>query len=92
MKQIINRWIVEEKIGIGYFSYRESARGISESLSGVGYNFSLGAEYLLSKHVGVYFSAGRIQDAIGQVRTALKLNFWQSYPSSYSLPKMMKFR
>ena len=41
---------------------------------------------------GVYFSAGRIQDAIGQVRTALKLNFWQSYPSSYSLPKMMKFR
>jgi hypothetical protein len=60
MKQIINRWIVEEKIGIGYFSYRESARGISESLSGVGYNFSLGAEYLLSKHVGVGLNIGYV--------------------------------
>ena len=51
---------MEEKIGRGYFSYRESARGIRESLSGVGYNFSLGAEYLLSKHVGVGLNIGYV--------------------------------
>ena len=33
MKQKVGRWGIEEKFGIGYFKYRESAKGVSESLS-----------------------------------------------------------
>ena len=32
----VGRWGIEEKFGIGYFKYRESAKGVSESLSGFG--------------------------------------------------------
>lgn len=60
MKQTINQWVLEEKVGIGYFSYRESIKDLSESLSGVGYNFMLGAEYLFSKHVGVGLNIGYV--------------------------------
>ena len=53
MKQKVGCWGIEEKFGIGYFKYRESAKGTSASLSGVGYDFLFGAEYYLSDHVGI---------------------------------------
>lgn len=64
MKQKWGRWGIEEKIGIGYFSYRESAKGVSASLSGVGYNFLLGAEYYLSDHVGIGANLGYIAGSL----------------------------
>lgn len=53
MKQKVGRCGIEEKFGIGYFKYRESAKGKSASLSCVGYDFLFGAEYYLSDHVGI---------------------------------------
>ena len=60
MKQKVGRWGIEEKFGIGYFKYRESAKGVSESLSGFGYNFLVGAEYYLSDHIGIGANLGYI--------------------------------
>lgn len=60
MKQEVGRWGIEEKIGIGYFRYRESAQGASVSFSGVGYNFLFGAEYRLSDHIGIGANFGYI--------------------------------
>ena len=60
MKQKVGRWGIEEKFGIGYFKYRESAKGTSASLSGVGYDFLFGAEYYLSDHVGIGANLGYI--------------------------------
>lgn len=60
MKQMVGRWILQENIGLGYFNYRESAKGESASLSGMGYNLNLGGEYLLSKHVGIGINLGYI--------------------------------
>ena len=51
---------LKEKFGIGYFKYRESAKGTSASLSGVGYDFLFGAEYYLSDHVGIGANLGYI--------------------------------
>ncbi|MCD8269092.1 MAG: porin family protein [Parabacteroides sp.] len=44
MKQKVGRWGIEERIGMGYFNYRESAENVSASLSGFGYSFLFGAE------------------------------------------------
>ena len=60
MKQKVGRWGIEEKFGIGYFKYRESAKGTSASLSGVGYDFLFGAEYYLSDHIGIGANLGYI--------------------------------
>lgn len=60
MKQKVGCWGIEEKFGIGYFKYRESAKGTSASLSGVGYDFLFGAEYYLSDHVGIGANLGYI--------------------------------
>lgn len=64
MKQMVGRWIFQENLGLGYFSYRESVEEISASLSGVGYNVALGAEYLLSKHVGIGVNLGYIASSL----------------------------
>ncbi len=64
MKQKVGRWGIEEKFGIGYFKYRESAKGTSVSLSGVGYNFLFGAEYYLSEHVGLGANIGYIAGSL----------------------------
>ena len=54
MKQQFRQWSIEEKLGIGYFNYRESVKGSgSVSASGVGYNFLLGTEYHVSDLVGI---------------------------------------
>ena len=60
MKQKVGRWGIEEKFGVGYFKYRESAKGTSVSLSGVGYNFLFGAEYYLSDCIGIGANVGYI--------------------------------
>lgn len=60
MKQKVGRWGLEEKFGVGYFKYRESAKGTSVSLSGVGYNFLFGAEYYLSDCIGIGANVGYI--------------------------------
>lgn len=60
MKQKVGRCGIEEKFDIGYFKYRESAKGTSASLSGVGYDFLFGAEYYLSDHVGIGANIGYI--------------------------------
>lgn len=64
MKQMVNRWILQENVGLGYFSYRESAEGESASLSGIGFNVNLGAEFLLSKHVGIGVNLGYIAGSL----------------------------
>ncbi|WP_233567380.1 outer membrane beta-barrel protein [Parabacteroides sp. AM58-2XD] len=64
MKQKVGRWGIEEKFGIGYFKYRESAKGVSESLSGFGYNFLVGAEYYLSDHIGIGANLGYIGSSL----------------------------
>ena len=54
MKQKVGRWGIEEKFGIGY----------SESLSGFGYNFLVGAEYYLSDHIGIGANLGYIGSSL----------------------------
>ena len=59
MKQQFRQWSIEEKLGIGYFNYRESVKGSgSVSASGVGYNFLLGTEYHVSDLVGIGANIG----------------------------------
>ncbi|WP_455641321.1 outer membrane beta-barrel protein [Parabacteroides sp.] len=64
MKQKVGRWGIEEKIGMGYFKYRESVENVSASLSGFGYNFLFGAEYYLSDHVGIGADIGYIGSSL----------------------------
>ena len=64
MKQKVGRWGIEEKFGIGYFKYRESAKGVSETLTGFGYNFLVGAEYYLSDHIGIGANLGYIGSSL----------------------------
>lgn len=64
MKQKAGRWEIEEKIGLGYFKYRESVKSVSASLSGFGYNFLFGAEYYLSDHVGIGANIGYIGSSL----------------------------
>ena len=71
MKQQFRQWSIEEKLGIGYFNYRESVKGSgSVSASGVGYNFLLGTEYHVSDLVGIganisYISGSLPEDKFG---------------------------
>ena len=57
-QKVSEKWQFRESVGLGYFGYRESLKGESASLSGLGYNFSLGVEYLLSSHVGIGANLG----------------------------------
>lgn len=65
MKQQFRQWSIEEKLGIGYFSYRESVKGNgSVSASGVGYNFLLGTEYHVSDLVGIGANIGYVSGSL----------------------------
>jgi len=65
MKQQFRQWSIEEKLGIGYFNYRESVKGSgSISASGVGYNFLLGTEYHVSDLVGIGANIGYISGSL----------------------------
>ncbi len=53
LKQRFREWSLEEKLGVGYFNYREVINNkYKGSLSGPGVNFLLGAEYHLSEYAG----------------------------------------
>ena len=70
MKQKVSeKWQFRESVGLGYFNYRESLKGKSASLSGVGYNFSLGVEYLLSNHVGIGANLGYLGGSLPEQDT-----------------------
>lgn len=65
MKQQFRQWSIEEKLGIGYFNYRESVKGSgSVSASCVGYNFLLGTEYHVSDLVGIGANIGYISGSL----------------------------
>lgn len=65
MKQQFRQWSIEEKLGIGYFNYRESVKGSgSVSASGVGYNFLLGTEFHVSDLVGIGANIGYISGSL----------------------------
>lgn len=59
-QKVSEKWQLREVFGLGYFGYKESLEGISASVSGLGFNFALGAEYLLSNHVGIGANIGYI--------------------------------
>ncbi len=65
MKQQFRQWSIEEKLGIGYFNYRESVKGSgSVSASGVGYNFLLGTEYHISDLIGIGANIGYVSGSL----------------------------
>lgn len=65
MKQRFRQWSIEEKLGIGYFNYRESVKGSgSVSASGVGYNFLLGTEYHVSDLIGIGANIGYVSGSL----------------------------
>lgn len=69
MKQQFRQWSIEEKLGIGYFNYRESVKGSgSVSASGVGYNFLLGTEYHVSDLVGIGANIGYISGSLPEYK------------------------
>lgn len=47
--KLADAWILKYGIGIGYFGYSDSG----DILSGVGLDVNIGAEYMVSKHVGL---------------------------------------
>lgn len=69
MKQRFNHWFFEERAGMGYLQYRESAiyysdgldRRASENVSGLGCNITVGTEYRFSRTVGIALVAGFIK-------------------------------
>ena len=60
LKKYKTRWAFEGKFGIGFFKYTESAEGFSGSYTGYGYNLHFGAEYMVSRTVGIGASLGLI--------------------------------
>ena len=69
-QKISEKWQFREVLGLGYFGYRESLKGESASCSGLGYNFALGAEYLLSDHVGIGANIGYIGGSLPDQKNA----------------------
>lgn len=59
-KSAFNNWIVEEHFGLGYFNYHPSTNSLGKISTGVGYNFDLGVEYLISKNFGVCTNLGYV--------------------------------
>lgn len=61
LKQRFREWSLEEKLGVGYFNYREVINNkYKGSLSGPGVNFLLGAEYHLSEYAGIVMNIGTV--------------------------------
>lgn len=54
------KWALEERFGIGYYRYDESAGRNGYFVGGLGYNFDFGLEYLLSKNFGLCADFGYI--------------------------------
>ena len=73
-KKYYDTWAFEAKAGVGYFNYKESATGVSGSMSGLGYNLHLGIEYLVAEHVGIGASIGYIEGSLPEQREATEHN------------------
>lgn len=52
-QQVGRRWELHETLGVGYASYGESLRELSESINGFGGHLNFGAEYRLSNHLAL---------------------------------------
>lgn len=70
-KTYVRRWIIDGKMGLGLFTYNYPTHETESSDDGFGYNLHFGAEYVLSRIIGISASIGltkgniRIHDEMG---------------------------
>lgn len=70
-KTYVRRWIIDGKMGLGLFTYNYPTYETESSDDGFGYNLHFGAEYVLSRIIGISASIGltkgniRIHDEMG---------------------------
>jgi len=70
-KTYVRRWIIDGKMGLGLFTYNYPTHETESSDDGFGYNLHFGAEYVLSRIIGISSSIGltkgniRIHDEMG---------------------------
>lgn len=71
LKTYVRRWIIDGKMGLGLFTYNYPTHETESSDDGFGYNLHFGAEYVLSRIIGISSSIGltkgniRIHDKMG---------------------------
>lgn len=71
LKTYVRRWIIDGKMGLGLFTYNYPTYETESSDDGFGYNLHFGAEYVLSRIIGISSSIGltkgniRIHDEMG---------------------------
>ena len=71
LKAYVRRWIIDGKMGLGLFTYNYPTHETESSDDGFGYNLHFGAEYVLSRIIGISSSIGltkgniRIRDEMG---------------------------
>lgn len=71
LKTYVRRWIIDGKMGLGLFTYNYPTHETESSDDGFGYNLHFGAEYVLSRIIGISSSIGltkgniRIHDEMG---------------------------
>lgn len=71
LKTYVRRWIIDGKMGLGLFTYNYPTHETESSDDGFGYNLHFGAEYVLSRIIGISASIGltkgniRIHDEMG---------------------------
>lgn len=66
------RWVLHGSFGVGYACYRESLDRISVSFSGYGFHAEAGAEYKLSKSVGIGIALGAYNARIKEADKLMK--------------------
>ena len=73
LKTYVRRWIIDWKMGLGLFTYNYPTHETESSDDGFGYNLHFGAEYVLSRIIGISASIGltkgniRIYDEMGYI-------------------------
>lgn len=71
LKTYVRRWIIDGKMGLGLFTYNYPTHETESSDVSFGYNLHFGAEYVLSRIIGISASIGltkgniRIHDEMG---------------------------
>lgn len=71
LKTYVRRWIIDGKMGLGLFTYNYPTHYTVSSGASFGYNVHFGAEYVLSRIIGISASIGltkgniRIHDKMG---------------------------
>ncbi|BEG98029.1 hypothetical protein [Bacteroides sedimenti] len=67
-----DKWMLAGKYGIGYFRHDEKAsNGYNMWASGVGISVDFGAEYMLTKHLGIGLSIGAVTSQLGDMKDNL---------------------